>query len=103
MAGFTKVADTKEIQPGTAKLVEVAGRKIALFNVDGQFYALDDTCTHRGGPLSEGSMEGDSVTCPWHGATFDIKTGQVQGPPAPKGVASFKVQVEGSDIKIELP
>ena len=103
MAGFTKVATTNELQPGTAKLVEVAGRKIALFNVDGKFYALDDTCTHRGGPLSEGSMEGDSVTCPWHGAIFDMKTGQALGPPASKGVASFKVQVEGSDIKIELP
>lgn len=103
MAGFIKVANTKDLQPGTARLVEVAGRKIALFNVDGKFYALDDTCTHRGGPLSEGSIKGDSVTCPWHGAIFDMKTGQDLSPPASKGVASFKVQVEGSDIKIELP
>lgn len=56
MGGFTKIAETKDLQPGAAKLIEVAGRKIALFNVDGKFYALDDTCTHRGGPLSEGSI-----------------------------------------------
>ena len=103
MAGFTKVATTNEVQPGAAKLVEVGGKRIALFNVDGKFYALDDTCTHRGGPLSEGEVEGESVTCPWHGATFDMKTGQVLTPPASKGVASFKVQVDGSDIKIEIP
>jgi nitrite reductase/ring-hydroxylating ferredoxin subunit len=103
MGGFTKVATTSELQPGMAKLVEVAGRKIALFNVDGQFYALDNSCTHRGGPLSEGEVDGESVTCPWHGASFDLRTGQALSPPAPKGVTSFKVQVEGSDIKVEIP
>lgn len=103
MGNLTKVAETKDLQPGTAKLVEVAGKKIALFNVKGQFYALDDTCTHKGGPLSEGSIEDESVICPWHGASFEIKTGKVLNPPAPSGVACYKVQVEGSDIQIELP
>ena len=103
MGSFTKVAETKDLQPGSAKRVEVSGKKIALFNIQGQFYALDDTCTHRGGPLSEGDIEDESVTCPWHGATFDVKTGQALGPPASTGVACYKVQVEGSDINIELP
>lgn len=103
MAGFTTVAKTSDIQPGSAKLVETSGRRIALFNVDGKFYAIDDTCTHRGGPLSEGELNGDNVTCPWHNATFDVKTGQVTGPPAQKGVQTYKIQIEGTDIKIELP
>ncbi len=63
---------------------------------------LNDTCTHRGGPLSEGEIEGEQVTCPWHGAIFNIKSGEVLGPPAPKGVAHYNVRVEGTDIKIEV-
>ena len=103
MAGSTVVAKTSEIQAGSSKLIEISGKRIALFNVDGKFYAIDDTCTHRGGPLSEGELNGDQVTCPWHHATFDVKTGQATGPPAQKGVQAYKVQVEGADIKIELP
>src|SRR5438094_4016716 len=68
MAEFVKVAKTGEIAPGEARAVEAGGKKIALFNVDGTFYAIDDTCTHRGGPLSEGMLMGEEVTCPWHGA-----------------------------------
>jgi Rieske Fe-S protein len=60
------------------------------------------TCTHRGGPLSEGDVQGTRVTCPWHGADFDLKTGALLGPPAQKGVPSYKVVVEGDDIKIEV-
>ena len=75
MADFVKVANTNEIEPGQARLVDVKGKEIALFNVDGEFFALDNTCTHRGGPLAEGEVAGHEVTCPWHGATFDIRTG----------------------------
>ena len=103
MAGFTAVAKASEIQAGSAKLIEISGKRIALFNVDGKFYAIDDTCSHRGGPLSEGELNGDNVTCPWHHATFDVKTGQATGPPAQKSLQTYKVQVEGADIKIELP
>ena len=60
------------------------------------------TCTHRGGPLSEGEVEGHVVTCPWHGAKFDITSGEVLGPPAPAGVASYPTRVNGSDIEVEL-
>lgn len=102
MAEFLKVAKTDEIAPGQARLVEVHGERFALFNIDGNFYALDDTCTHSGGPLSEGAIAGEQVTCPWHGSTFDIRTGEVVGPPAREGVARYSVRVTGTDIEIEV-
>jgi nitrite reductase/ring-hydroxylating ferredoxin subunit len=102
MAGFVKVAQSDEIAPGQGKMIEVGGKKIALFNVEGSFYAIDDTCTHRGGPLSEGSLDGKEVTCPWHGAIYDVITGEVLSPPAPKGVARYNVRVEGTDIEVEV-
>ena len=86
MTQFIKVASTADLAPGGARSVEVAGKKIALFNLEGSFYAIDDTCTHRGGPLSEGEVSGEEVTCPWHGAVYNIKTGEVLGPPAPRRV-----------------
>ena len=102
MAGFVKVAKTDEISPGHGKLVEAGGKKIALFNVEGAFYAIDDTCTHVGGPLSERSLDGKEVTCPWHGAIYDVTSGKVLSPPAPQGVARYDVRVEGSDIEVEV-
>src|SRR5437870_13917458 len=103
MAQFTKVASTTDLAPGEAKCVEVAGKKIALFNLDGSFYAIDDTCTHRGGPLSEGEASGEEVTCPRHGASYNSKTGAVLGPPAPRGVASYAVRAQGADGEIVAP
>ena len=103
MGGPIKVAETRDLPPGRGKAVEVEGRRIALFNIGGTYYAIDDTCTHRGGPLSEGEVEGTTVTCPWHGASYDVITGNVLGPPAPAGVARYNVQVDGSDIKVEVP
>ena len=102
MAQFIKVATTDELGDQQAKLVEVEGQKIALFRVDGTVNALSDTCTHRGGPLSEGAVEGAEVTCPWHGAKFDIRTGAVLGPPAQQGVRSYPVRITGADIEIEV-
>src|SRR2546426_254565 len=78
------------------------GQKLALFRVGEAFYALSNTCTHRGGPLSEGTVEGAEVTCPWHGARFDIKTGAVMGPPAGREVKSYPVRVAGADVEIEV-
>lgn len=102
MGEFVKVARTDEIAPGEGKMVAVNGKKIALFNVGGAFYAIDDTCAHRGGPLSQGEVQGTTVTCPWHGAQYDLQTGNVLSPPAPQGVRNYKVVVEGDDIKIEV-
>jgi NAD(P)H-dependent nitrite reductase small subunit len=102
MAGFVKVAKANEIAPGKGKMVEVEGKKIALFNVEGSFYAIDDTCTHRGGPLSDGVLDEKEVTCPWHGGRFDVTTGEVLGSPAPKSVARYNARVEGDDIEVEI-
>ncbi len=102
MADYVKVAKANEIEPNYGKLVEVQGKKFALFNVDGKFYAIDNTCTHRGGPLSEGDLRGDEVTCPWHGSRFNVKTGSVLTPPARQGVKIFPVRVTGDDVEVEI-
>jgi len=103
MAEWVKVATTDQVSPGAAMVVSVQGKEIALFNREGTFYAIGNTCTHAEGPLAEGEVEGDEVTCPWHGACFNIKTGEVVGPPASENVPCFKVAVEGNDIKVEIP
>lgn len=103
MGGFQRVASKKDLPPGKGMAVQVGTERVALFNVDGTFYAIGDTCTHRGGPLSDGVLDGTLVTCPWHGAEFDVCTGKNVGPPAPREVPSFKVRVQGDDIEIEVP
>ncbi len=103
MPQFVKVgsrADFDNLQGG--KLVQAGGQSIAVFNVGGSYYAIDNTCTHRGGPLAEGMLAGEVVTCPWHGAQYNVKTGAVLSPPAPQGVKSFPVRVTGNDIEVEI-
>ncbi len=102
MATFITVARTDELPPGRGKLVEVNQKRIALFNVGGRYYALDDTCPHRGAPLSEGELEGTAVVCPWHGAIFDLATGHVTRPPAAGGVATYDVRVDAEEIAIAV-
>ena len=105
MGELVKVVEKKDVPLGSSTAVEVRGQKVAVFNVDGTFYAISDTCTHRGGPLSEGSegeVSGTTVTCPWHRAQYDLKTGGILTPPAPKGVASYKVVVEGNNVSVEI-
>ena len=102
MAKLVTIAAVRDVPAGQAAAFTVEGQRIALFNVEGTYYAVGDTCTHRGGPLSEGAVQGTKVTCPWHGADFDLKTGAALGLPAQKGVPSYKVVVESDDIKIEL-
>jgi nitrite reductase (NADH) small subunit len=102
MPEFIKVATTDQILPGQAIMVEVNGNEIAVFNVDGSFHAIDNSCTHVGGPLCEGEIDGTQVTCPWHGAAFDVTTGRVLGPPAADAVNRYNVRVEGSDIQLEI-
>ena len=103
MSELHKVAGTNDVSPGQCISVDVGGQRVALFNVEGNYYAIGGTCTHRGGPLSEGEVDSTIVTCPWHGAQFDLKTGDVLGPPAPTGVPAYNVVVEDDDIKIESP
>ena len=102
MATFITVARTDELAPGQGKLVEVNQKRIALFNVGGRYFALDDRCPHRGAPLSEGEIEGAAVVCPWHGASFDLATGNLARPPAAVGVVTYAVRVDAGAIAIAL-
>ena len=102
MAGMT-VARVSDLSPGEARLVEVGGRAIALFRREEGWYAIDNTCPHRGCPLAEGEVEGFLVTCPCHGSQFDIRTGAVILPPAVTDVDAYRVMVQGEDVQVELP
>jgi nitrite reductase/ring-hydroxylating ferredoxin subunit len=102
MSKSVRIAKTQDVPPGTGKVVEVEGHSIALFNVAGTFHAIDNTCTHVGGPLGEGELAEEVVTCPWHEAKFNVKTGDVLGPPARKGVRSFPLKVQGEEVLVEL-
>jgi NAD(P)H-dependent nitrite reductase small subunit len=100
MATFAKVAEVSELPPGTGRCVEAGGKQLALFNVDGAFYAIDNTCLHRGGPLGEGELEGPIVTCPWHGWQYDVTTG-VNTMDDSQRVARYEVKVEGGAVLVE--
>ena len=98
---FVHAADKADIKSGENKAVNVSGRDVALFNVDGKFYAIDNTCKHRGGPLGEGILDGTTVTCPWHGWQYDVTTGKSTSN-SPEHVAKYHVKVEGEKILISL-
>lgn len=103
MGQFVKVATTAEMENVQAgKLVEAAGQAVALFQLGGEYCAIDNVCPHRGGSLAEGMLNGNEISCPWHGARFDVRTGAVLCPPAPHGVRSFPVRVSGTDIEVEV-
>jgi nitrite reductase/ring-hydroxylating ferredoxin subunit len=96
----TRIAEAKDLPPGVATTVDAAGRTLALFNVDGAFYALDNTCPHRGGPLGEGDLDGAVVTCPWHGWRYDVTTG-ARDENAAVRVACYAVTVEDGVVYVE--
>lgn len=96
-----RVADVGDVKPGEGRVVEVEGRAVALFNVEGRYYAIDNTCPHRGGPLGEGDLEGAVVACPWHAWRWDVTTGANTNNPAVK-LACFPVVEEGGRIFVEL-
>ena len=101
MGKLAKVGETSDLVPGQCKVVEVDGKAIGLFNVDGALYALDNTCPHRGGPLGEGDLDGKVVTCPWHGWQYDVSNGQNVANPSVK-VACYPVKVESSGVFVEV-
>lgn len=104
MSDFIKVATVDEIPVNGSKLVEVDDVRVALFNLNGELYAIEDVCTHDGGPLVEGTIvNGCEVKCPRHGARFDIRTGAAISFPAFEPTASYAVRVEGNDVWIESP
>ena len=102
MSERIKIAQTDHLAPGKGRLIKAKGHEIALFNVDGSFYAIDNSCPHSTGPLAEGRLYGKIVTCPWHGSQFDVTTGQCYAGPATKPVITYPVYIEGHSIFIEI-
>lgn len=98
--GFTRVAARSEVKPGTSKLVYLGGEAVALFNVDGEFHAIGNRCTHARGSLCDGTVEDARVTCAWHGAQFDLKTGQPIAGPARAPVPVYQVKIEDDQILV---
>lgn len=101
MGEFVRVAGIADVKPGHGIVAEVNGKTLAVFNVNGTFHVTDNTCVHRGGPLGEGDLEGEVVTCPWHGWQFNVKTGGCVNNPSAK-VDTYQVKVEGANVKVLL-
>jgi 3-phenylpropionate/trans-cinnamate dioxygenase ferredoxin subunit len=102
MSKLIKVAITADLPPGQAMAFEIEGERIAVFNVNGTYYAIDDVCTHAGASLSEGCVEGFVVRCPRHEAEFDLRNGETLSPPADLPVKTYPVTIEGDDIKVQI-
>ena len=102
MGEFVRAIDASELAPGNCRELSLGGRAVALYNVDGTFYATTNTCIHRGGPLGQGMMDGCVVMCPWHAWTFDVRTGESTVNPDLK-VASYPVKLEDGQVLIEIP
>ncbi len=98
---FVRVASTSEIRPGEKKIVEVDGLLVVVINLGGEYYAIEDVCTHDGGPLGEGKLEDGQIICPRHGSRFDVRTGAALPLPAFEPAPTFDVRVEGDDILVE--
>ena len=94
-------AKSSDLPKGSGKSLEVAGQRVALFNVDGKYYALADSCMHRGGPLGEGHLDGTRVTCPWHAWDFDVKTGECHTMQGAKQ-KSYPTKIENDQIFVDL-
>ena len=102
MTEILAVARVEDVPVGTVKVVEAGGRQIALCNYNGTIYAIDDVCTHDGGSLDQGELEGSEIECPRHGARFDIKTGRAVRLPAVRPVRSYKVTIDDGSISVEV-
>ena len=103
MPEFKTVAKVDELQPGELKQIELEdGTQICLANVGGTHYAIGGECTHMGGPLGEGELDGKIVTCPWHSGEFDVTTGEVLGPPPEENEPVYEVRVDGDDVQVAV-
>jgi nitrite reductase/ring-hydroxylating ferredoxin subunit len=100
--GFIVIANTTDIPNGQMKPINAGGKDIVIANIDGQYYALGRKCTHFGGDLSKGRLEGKVVTCPRHGAKFDVTSGKCVGGPAKKDEPAYEVKVDGTNILIDI-
>ncbi len=100
MSDFVSVARASDVSEGEVIPIEVCDVQIALSKLDGDFYAIGGICPHAEGPLSEGTVEGEEVECPWHGSRFSLKTGEVTFPPAHEAVTRYAVRVEGDEVLV---
>lgn len=103
MADFVKAASVGDIAVGSMKTVSLSGKRIAIANVDGEFFAVDDTCSHEQCSLgTEGMLDGSIITCGCHGGQFEVSSGKVLSLPAPTDISSYQVKIEGSDIYVAI-
>ena len=102
MSEFIRVAKTSDLADPGKSLVEVNDRLVVLFHVDGEFYCIDDVCTHDDGPLSDGALDGCQIACPRHGARFDIRTGAAVTMPATEATTAHEVRVEGDEVFVRI-
>jgi nitrite reductase/ring-hydroxylating ferredoxin subunit len=100
--GRCVVGKAQDVTPGQGRVVEAGDKTLAVFNVDGRLYAIDNTCPHRGGPLGDGDLDGTLVSCPWHAWRWDVTTGVNANNPAVR-VGCYPVTVEGADLVVEVP
>ncbi|HEY5593639.1 MAG TPA: nitrite reductase small subunit NirD [Nitrospiria bacterium] len=101
MSEYVTVAKPEDLAPGQGCVVEVNGNEVALFNLDGTFYAIDNMCAHQGGPLGEGLLEGETVICPWHSWKYNVKSGICSSNPS-VNVKTYSVKIENGQIKVAL-
>jgi nitrite reductase (NADH) small subunit len=98
---FVQAAKIAEIPAGTIRELQLAGKAVAIANVAGKFYAINNTCLHRGGPLGQGSLQDRVVTCPWHGWEYDVTTGKLLQNPS-MGVACYPTEVRGDEVFVDI-
>jgi len=98
---FALAAKIADVPVGAVHEIQVAGKAVALANVGGKFFAINNTCLHRGGPLGEGSLQGKTVTCPWHGWEYDVTTGKLLQNPS-MGVACYTTEVRGEEVFVDI-
>lgn len=100
MSDWVDVAPANDFPPGGSRVVDIDDAMIAVFNLGGEYFAIEDVCTHDGGELASGTVEGEEIICPRHGARFNIKTGEVTAPPAYEAVATFPVRVHNGIVQV---
>ena len=100
---YVAVARVADVPPGAVIRVQAAGRAIALYNLDGAFYATDEICTHAYASLADGFIDGETIECPLHGAQFSVRSGEALSPPATEPLATYAVRVEGDELRVAIP
>ncbi len=100
MSDWVDVVDANSLAEGKNIVINVDGTDIAVFNIEGAFYAIEDVCSHDGAEIASGTLEGDEIICPRHGARFCVKTGAVKAPPAYENIASFPLRIENGKVQV---